>query len=157
MSLSLDTIESMNGEQMSGLYLEHAQNDLNLRILRMFEGTFSLDMAQIIYAMQKPIKWSGISFLTYFAHCVFTSPSCVTSSVSSARKYHRVPLWEQAYSNILKILPPKRWKFSDKNSDVFPISAQNIDCGYPLEPPRRGGSNEYPQSIFFSRNRKNNV
>ena len=30
----------------------------------------------------------------------------------------------------------------------FLISAQNIDCGYSLEPPRRGGSNEYPQSIF---------
>ena len=27
------------------------------------------------------------------------------------------------------------------------ISAQNIDCGYSLEPPR-GGSNEYPQSMF---------
>ena len=26
--------------------------------------------------------------------------------------------------------------------------AQNIDCGYTLEPPRRGGSNEYPQSMF---------
>ena len=25
---------------------------------------------------------------------------------------------------------------------------QNIDCGYSLEPPRRGGSNVYPQSIF---------
>ena len=24
---------------------------------------------------------------------------------------------------------------------------QNIHCGYTLEPPRRGGSNEYPQSI----------
>ena len=24
------------------------------------------------------------------------------------------------------------------------ISAQNIDCGYSLEPPRRGGCNEYP-------------
>ena len=24
----------------------------------------------------------------------------------------------------------------------------NIDCGYSLEPPRRGGSNEYPQSMF---------
>ena len=24
----------------------------------------------------------------------------------------------------------------------FVISAQNIDCGYSLEPPRRGGSNE---------------
>ena len=28
------------------------------------------------------------------------------------------------------------------------ISAQNIDFGNPLEPPRRGGSNEYPQSMF---------
>ena len=50
---------------------------------------------------------------------------------------------------------------------VFLISAENIDCGYSLEPPRqavltstpnlclsrnkknrRGGSNEYPQSMF---------
>ena len=49
----------------------------------------------------------------------------------------------------------KNWKFSDKkNSDIFHISAQNIDCGYSLEPPRRGGSNEYPQSMFLSRNEK---
>ena len=33
---------------------------------------------------------------------------------------------------------------------VFLISAQNIDCGYSLEPPRRGGSNEYPQSMFWA-------
>ena len=26
---------------------------------------------------------------------------------------------------------------------IFLISTQNIDCGYSLEPPRRGGSNEY--------------
>ena len=44
--------------------------------------------------------------------------------------------------------------FRYKNSDVFHISAQNIDCGYSLEPPRRGGSNEYPQSMFLSRNKK---
>ena len=45
-----------------------------------------------------------------------------------------------------------------KNSDIcFHISAQNIDCWYSLEPPRRGGSNEYPQSMFLSRNMKNNV
>ena len=31
---------------------------------------------------------------------------------------------------------------------IFLISAQNVDCGYSLEPPRRGGSNEYPQSMF---------
>ena len=28
------------------------------------------------------------------------------------------------------------------------ISALNIDCGYSLEPSHRGGSNEYPQSMF---------
>ena len=31
---------------------------------------------------------------------------------------------------------------------IFLISAQNIDCGYSLEPPRRGGSNEYPQQKY---------
>ena len=44
-----------------------------------------------------------------------------------------------------------------KISDNFHISAQNIDCEYSSEPPRRGGSNEYPQSIFLSRDKKNNV
>ena len=47
--------------------------------------------------------------------------------------------------------------FSLKNSDIFHISSQNIDCGYSLEPPRQGGSNEYPQSMFLSRNKENNV
>ena len=41
-----------------------------------------------------------------------------------------------------------------KNSDIFHISAQNIDCGYSLEPPRWGGSNEYPQSMFWVEIRK---
>ena len=31
---------------------------------------------------------------------------------------------------------------------IFLFSAQNINCEYSLEPPRRGGSNEYPQSMF---------
>ena len=47
--------------------------------------------------------------------------------------------------------------FQIKNSNIFHISAQNIDCWYSLEPPRRGGSNEYPQSMFLSKNKKNNV
>ena len=51
----------------------------------------------------------------------------------------------------------KNWKFSDTNSDIFHISTQNIDCGYPLEPPRWGGSNEYQQSMFWTEIRKNNV
>ena len=57
-------------------------------------------------------------------------------------------LRKHAYSTILKILPPKNENFQLKKSDIFHISAQNIDCGYSLEPPRRGGSYEYPQSMF---------
>ena len=31
---------------------------------------------------------------------------------------------------------------------IFLIFVQNTDCGYSLDPPHRGGSNEYPQSMF---------
>ena len=55
---------------------------------------------------------------------------------------------KHAYSNILKNLTLKNENFQIKNSDIFHVDAQNIDCGYSLEPPRRGGSNEYPQSMF---------
>ena len=39
-------------------------------------------------------------------------------------------------------------KVEKKELDILNICVQNIDCGYTLEPPRRGGSNEYPQSMF---------
>ena len=42
----------------------------------------------------------------------------------------------------------KKENFQIKKSDIFHISAQNIDCGYSLEPPRRGGSNEYHNLCF---------
>ena len=32
----------------------------------------------------------------------------------------------------------------------FLFLLKNIDCGYTLEPPRRGHSNEYPQSMFWA-------
>ena len=67
-------------------------------------------------------------------------------------------LQKHACSNILKILQPKKENFQIINSDILRISSQNIDCGYSLEPPRRGGSNEYSQSmLFFCKIRKNNV
>ena len=54
------------------------------------------------------------------------------------------------------------WKFYHQKNGNFQIknwyfsyfSAQNIDCGYSLEPPR---SNEYPQSMFLSRNKEINA
>ena len=68
-----------------------------------------------------------------------------------------VSLRKHAYSNIQKISPPKTENFQIKNIDIFHISARNRDCGYSLEPPQRGSSNEYPQSLFSSKNKKNNV
>ena len=68
-------------------------------------------------------------------------------------KSKRLPfetLRKHAYSSILKIFPPKNENFQIKNSDIFHISAQNINCGYSLEPPRRSGSNEYPQFMFWA-------
>ena len=37
-----------------------------------------------------------------------------------------------------------------RGKHYFSYSAQNIDCGYLLEPPCRVGSNEYPQSMFWA-------
>ena len=61
---------------------------------------------------------------------------------------------KHAYSNILKILPTKNENFPIKKSDISHISDDNIDCWYSLEPPQRGGSNEYQQSMFWAELRK---
>ena len=57
-------------------------------------------------------------------------------------------LRKHAFSNILKILPPKNENFQIKNSVIFYNSAPNINCGYSSEQPRRGGSNEYHNLCF---------
>ena len=56
--------------------------------------------------------------------------------------------------NMLRINGCKNDNFLSKFFNHFLIFAQNIDCGYMLEPPQRGGSNEYPQSMFLAKNKK---
>ena len=43
----------------------------------------------------------------------------------------------------------KSVNFQMKFFNIFLIFSQNIDCRYTLEPP-----NEYPQSMFWSKNKK---
>ena len=106
---------------------------LNRRVFvmaNMFEGTFSDVTAHIILTgIQNKLAslWENVTC----AICVQRIHIYVEQPTS---------LRKHAYSNILKILQPKTGKFPDKNYDIFHISAQNIDCGYSLEPPRRGGS-----------------
>ena len=80
-------------------------------------------------------------------HPIFVGSLCLSIS-----HYENTPI--QIY---WKFYNRKREIFQTKNSDIFHNSAQNIDCGYSLEPPRRGGSNEYTQSMFWAEIWKNNV
>ena len=64
-------------------------------------------------------------------------------------------LRKHAYSNIRKFhLKKLKKKNKIKTLIFFHIYTQNIDFGYSLEPPQRGGSNEYPQSMFLAEMRK---
>ena len=57
------------------------------------------------------------------------------------------------YTDIFKVV--KHEKFQENFFYIFLIFAQNINDGYTLEPPHRGGSNKYPQSMFWSKSKKN--
>ena len=98
------------------------------------------------FALQKLLSFFCSKNINVFENILATT---VYELIITLRKY--------AYLNILKVSPPKTGSFQIKNSDIFHISAPNIDCRYSLELPRRGSSNEYPQSMFLSKNKKNNV
>ena len=51
----------------------------------------------------------------------------------------------------------QKLKFSNKNSEIYQISAQNIDCGYLLELPQWGSSNKYPQSMYEQKQEKSSI
>ena len=58
-------------------------------------------------------------------------------------------LRKHAYTIIyIQHFTSKNENFQIKKNDNFHISAQNKDCEYSLEPPRRGVSNEHSQSMF---------
>ena len=101
--------------------------------------------------------WHNLNFFTYISP--LQTLHIVIYPIYKRKKYF-ISLAHYAYSRVSNVqlkyirktrlfksienFTTKNWKFSDKNSDIFHIIAQNIDCGYSLEPPRRGGSNEYP-------------
>ena len=90
-----------------------------------------------------------------FSFCLCTV--LISSCVASKRLCFAIVITKTRLFKYTENFTTKNENFQIKNSDIFHISAQNIDCGYSLEPPRRGGSNEYPQSMFLSRNKNNNV
>ena len=57
--------------------------------------------------------------------------------------------------NILRFFSAVKIENFSRKVLIFFLFLFKTDCGYTLEPPRRGGSNEYPQSMFWSKNKKN--
>ena len=89
-----------------------------------------------------------IKKLWYFFRCI----SWTDSVEPRFFNFTKIRLFKYEYAEKFRT---KKGKYSDKkNPDLFHISAQNIDCGYSLEPPWRSGSNKYPQSMFWAEIRK---
>ena len=110
-------------------------------------GRFALKTAKYL----SKVFFFVFFFLFFFKYSILTSLHfCILhGSVSILFKQTRLFKYTENFTT-------KKGKFSDKrNLTFFHISAQNIDCGYSLEPPRRGGSNEYPKSMFLSRKKNN--
>ena len=74
-------------------------------------------------------------------------------------RYGFCGVWCGHYENMplqinWKFYHQKTENFQIKNSDILPISAQNIDCGYSLEPPRRGDLTSIHNLYFRAKIRK---
>ena len=96
-----------------------------------------------------PLILAGLSAFGTILVCKRSASGVLITFIdSSSFNYENIPI--QIY---WKVNHRKIENFQTKNSNIFHISAQNIDCGYLLELPRRGGSNEYPKSMFLSINK----
>ena len=73
----------------------------------------------------------------------------VTKHITETYLYNFDPL--KPYLYIVKL------GFTGVDFIFFLFLLKNIYCGYSLEPPRQGGSNEYQQSLFLSRNMKKKI
>ena len=100
-----------------------------------------LMIALILYINLLNLSWIKMSIFEEYGAFVRSILNCLHYENTSVQQY-----WLFYHQ--------KNEKFQIKNSDIFHISAQNIDCGYSLEPPRRGGSNKYTQSMFWAEIRK---
>ena len=83
--------------------------------------------------------------------CVFGSP--IGSQHRLVRLlFHKSEITKHKhYENYREFFQRQKLKISFHFFFIFLIFAQNIDCEYNLnrqKPPRRGGSNEYQQSVF---------
>ena len=117
--------------------------------------TLSHDALHLCEVLTKNI-WNGFQLTVYGRNAYFQYLLCpkvgnakrrlIRATITKTYLYNFDPLKPHFY--IVKL------RFTGVYI-IFLISAQNIDCGHSLKPPRRGGSNEYSQSMFWAEIWKN--
>ena len=81
---------------------------------------------------------------------LFQPPSLIVPPPTASWQTLRIPETVQSRALV------KEFFFFNQKVSIFSLFLdENICCGYSLEGPRRGTSNEYPQCMFSSRNKKN--
>ena len=144
-------------------------SDLTILILNYYASILvHVDSSKNCYISRKQCRsWSDIAWsVAHYDDDIFCPPvNCIVTSESVSGQRMSLSAWQLLrfiWSSITKTLlfkyigslQPKKENCSNKNSGIFHIPAQIIECGYSLEPPRRGGSNEYPQSMFLAKQEK---
>ena len=102
---------------------------------------------QIKSKKRKKIMFGTEPRMFIFSYGYSTMKPKVTLRLFSAVHYENTPIQIYRRFHLQKLKENHK-----KKRYFFHISAQNIDCGYSL-----GVSNEYPQSMFSSKTKKNNV
>ena len=80
---------------------------------------------------QNMLSWRNkkkyLAGIPSYLRAIVQGPSCPLTKLLDIVEYTDT-LRKHSYSNIMKILLPKKENFQTKNSDIFHIPAQNIVC-----------------------------
>ena len=114
----------------------HPLSPIGVFLFRLFYlFSFQINVAKLYREALTNLHGSRMVSFTF--HVI--GPNRINLSITKTRLYNVDPLKPHFY--IIKL------GFTGYTI-FFLFLLKNIDCGYSLEPPRRGGSNEYPQSMF---------
>ena len=89
-------------------------------------------------------------FVLFLLSTLRNSIKCKHINIHDTHPHDYVYIMKTCLFKYIENFTSKNWKFSDKILWYFSYFCPNIDCGW-------GSSNKYPQSMFLSKNKKNNV
>ena len=95
-----------------------------------------------------------LSYFRFLESVIAVCMYCFTDLVKMTLAFEKANLSDTKGKHVREMYTPLNPNFYIEKLGcagvnlIFLFVLQNIDCGYSLEPPRRGGSNVYPQSMF---------